>query len=57
MAMFTALIAGISLGGIKLFLRAIVVIVTGKVGGHLIAGDENQVIQDGYHKITSTGPN
>jgi hypothetical protein len=29
------------------------VVVSGKVGGHLIAGDENQVIQDSYNKITS----
>ncbi len=29
------------------------VVVSGKVGGHLIAGDDNQVIQDSYNKITS----
>lgn len=29
------------------------VVVSGKVGGHLIAGDANQVIQDSYNKITS----
>jgi hypothetical protein len=29
------------------------VVVSGKVGGNLIAGDDNQVIQDSYNKITS----
>jgi internalin A len=31
------------------------VVVSGKVGGHLIAGDANQVIQDSYNKISTAG--